>query len=324
MLDEDVDDVEWRTVSALVFLVLISVAMSITVDLDHTGTAFGCHQEIKLVGRASSNHDDVRCDRNLGSREGRSAWRRFSRLSVFSSDEFSRWSCAGAHCVICGWCPGLLLAAPFASPPDGPGTNRETKHPPLTSVDIVSSGPDPIRLLVELRDRGFSHPSRDLLQGGGMGTEQPSGIRQLPPPRDRISQLPTQDLKAHPVSVLQNHHPDVGLVRDRRPAIARVEVRPDGAKNPGSSSCRSISANPDGSLRKVPVGRSVRRSPIGLKAANHGPGPGHGDVRPRRRATATGVADRTTPPSLDGRRTRNAGRTAACPRGPLRHVRRND
>jgi hypothetical protein len=45
-----------------------------------------------------------------------------------------------------------------------------------------------------------------------------------PLPGDRVGDLAAQQLIAQPVAELQEHHPQVGLDRDRRAADDRVEV----------------------------------------------------------------------------------------------------
>jgi hypothetical protein len=47
-----------------------------------------------------------------------------------------------------------------------------------------------------------------------------------PLPGDRVGHLPAQRLEPQPVAVLQEHQPQVGLDRDRRPPQRGVEERP--------------------------------------------------------------------------------------------------
>ncbi len=49
-----------------------------------------------------------------------------------------------------------------------------------------------------------------------------------PSPAKRVGHLGAQRLEAELVAEAQVHETEVGLDRDRRPAVARVEVRPEG------------------------------------------------------------------------------------------------
>ena len=53
-----------------------------------------------------------------------------------------------------------------------------------------------------------------------------------PPPTDRVGHLDTQPLIAQPVAVLQEHQPQIGLDRDRRPPSAGIEERPKRNEEP--------------------------------------------------------------------------------------------
>lgn len=53
-----------------------------------------------------------------------------------------------------------------------------------------------------------------------------------PPPGDRVADLTAQALKAQPVAELQEHHPQVGLHRRRRPPDLRVEERHERGEEP--------------------------------------------------------------------------------------------
>jgi hypothetical protein len=46
-----------------------------------------------------------------------------------------------------------------------------------------------------------------------------------PPPGDRVADLPTQRLIPQPVAELEEHHPQIGLHRRRRPTDPRIEER---------------------------------------------------------------------------------------------------
>ena len=53
-----------------------------------------------------------------------------------------------------------------------------------------------------------------------------------PPPGDGVGHLAAQRLEAEAVAVLEEHHPQVGLDGDRRPADHRVEERPERLEEP--------------------------------------------------------------------------------------------
>jgi hypothetical protein len=90
-------------------------------------------------------------------------------------------------------------------------------------------------------------PGGDLLRGGRMRHPGPQRDPAEPHPADRVGDLAAQRLIAQPVAVLQEHHPQVGLDRDRRPAAEPREVRLIRAKNAGSSSSASAAASAAGS-----------------------------------------------------------------------------
>ena len=78
--------------------------------------------------------------------------------------------------------------------------------------------------LVELVDHGGADPAGELDQGGRMRHLPAQRDAAKPLPGDRVGDLAAQQLVAQPVAELQEHHPQVGLDRDRRAADDRVEV----------------------------------------------------------------------------------------------------
>lgn len=59
----------------------------------------------------------------------------------------------------------------------------------------------------------------------GSGTDWSNPIRQKLPPRDRVRHLPAQRLVSELVAELEEHQPQVGLHRRRRPPQPGVEER---------------------------------------------------------------------------------------------------
>jgi hypothetical protein len=53
-----------------------------------------------------------------------------------------------------------------------------------------------------------------------------------PPPRQAVGHLGAQRFEPEPVAVLQEHHPQVGLHRDRRTTVRRIEERPERLEEP--------------------------------------------------------------------------------------------
>jgi hypothetical protein len=60
-----------------------------------------------------------------------------------------------------------------------------------------------------------------------MGHLPAQGDAAKPLPGDRIGDLAAQQLIAQPIAELQEHHPQVGLDRDRRPTNDGIEVGPE-------------------------------------------------------------------------------------------------
>jgi hypothetical protein len=81
--------------------------------------------------------------------------------------------------------------------------------------------------LIELADRGLADPAGQLDQRRRMGHLPAQGDAAKPLPGDRVLDLAAQQLIAQPVAELEEHHPQVGLDRDRRAADDRVEVGPE-------------------------------------------------------------------------------------------------
>jgi hypothetical protein len=77
---------------------------------------------------------------------------------------------------------------------------------------------------VQLADRGLAHPAGQLDQGGRVRHLPTQRDVAKPLPGDRVGDLAAQQLIAQPIAELQEHHPQVGLDRDRRAADERVEV----------------------------------------------------------------------------------------------------
>jgi hypothetical protein len=78
---------------------------------------------------------------------------------------------------------------------------------------------------VERLDRLLAHPAGELGQRGRVWHLSAQGDAAEPLPADRVGDLAAQQLVAQPVAELQEHHPQVGVQRDRRPAQRGVEVR---------------------------------------------------------------------------------------------------
>ena len=81
----------------------------------------------------------------------------------------------------------------------------------------------------------------------GCGTGRSNAIRQNR--RYAMESATSLHTVSNPIAVLEDHHPQVGLDRDRRPTVARVEEPRNGARNRPSSNNRSTSASPGGSPR---------------------------------------------------------------------------
>jgi hypothetical protein len=98
----------------------------------------------------------------------------------------------------------------------------------------AATTPSPHRVVIFSRAVGLRHPGpeRDPAEPG---------------PGDRAGHLPAQRLAAQPAAVLQEHHPQAGPDRDRRPPDSAGKCAAYGAKNTGSSSSASTRASPAGS-----------------------------------------------------------------------------
>ena len=68
-------------------------------------------------------------------------------------------------------------------------------------------------------------PGGDLHERGGVGHRIGDPDATEAPPGHGVSDLGTQGLEAEPIPEAQEHHPQVGLHRDRRPTDLRIEER---------------------------------------------------------------------------------------------------
>ena len=105
-------------------------------------------------------------------------------------------------------------------------------------------GPHPIEadqpVLMRLRQQRFVQPVDrpraatlgDLPQRRRVRHPCPQRHPAEPSPRQAVGHLGTQRFEAEPVPVLEDHHPQVGLHRDRRPTVRRVEERPERLEEP--------------------------------------------------------------------------------------------
>jgi hypothetical protein len=111
-----------------------------------------------------------------------------------------------------------------------------------------------------------------------------------PPPRQAVGHLRAQRLEPQPVAVLQEHHPHVGLHRDRRPTHHRVEECPERLEEPRVIQqlvdLRQVARQAHQALRdhRLPQGRRVAyrsqhddassaRFAVVLEASSHHPDP---------------------------------------------------
>jgi hypothetical protein len=86
--------------------------------------------------------------------------------------------------------------------------------------------------VVEAGDGTLAATRGDLHQRGRIGRRLVERHPAEAPPGDGVGHLPAQRFIAEPVAVLEEHHPQVGLDGDRRPADDRVEERPERLEEP--------------------------------------------------------------------------------------------